>query len=182
MSLSLREPRLADAERIAELHVRSWQVGYQGLMPADFLAALEPAYRARQYRDSWENPDFAHVRGLVADVDGQLVGFVRYGPYRTGHELGWAAVDPTAGGEVYALYVDPTRWQEGAGGALLEAALADLLATGLTPIRLWTLRGNARALRFYQRHGFVLDGETQPLELGQKDKIVRLEDRLTLRP
>src|SRR6266508_1979185 len=83
MSLSLREPRLADAERIAELHVRSWQVGYQGLMPADFLAALEPAYRARQYRDSWENPDFAHVRGLVADVDGPLVGLVRYGPYRT---------------------------------------------------------------------------------------------------
>jgi ribosomal protein S18 acetylase RimI-like enzyme len=180
MSVSLREPTLADAERVAEVHVRSWKVGYRDLMPADFLAALEPAYRAKQYRDSWGHPDFAHVCGLVAESDGQLVGFVRYGPYRTAHELGLKAVDPQAGGEVYALYVDPSRWQVGAGGALLEAAVTELIASDLTPIYAWTLHGNARALRFYQRHGFVLDGHTQPIQLGQDDKIERLEDRLTL--
>jgi GNAT superfamily N-acetyltransferase len=179
MSVSLREPTLADSEQIAEVHVRSWQVGYQGLMPDDFLAALDPAYRVRQYRDSWGRPEYAHVRGLVAETDGHITGFVRYGPYRIGAEPS-STVDPQAGGEVYALYVDPSRWREGAGGALLEAAAADLLATGLTPIYVWTLRGNARAVKFYQHHGFVLDGESRPIELGHTEKIVRLEDRLTL--
>ncbi|MGH3728394.1 MAG: GNAT family N-acetyltransferase, partial [Micromonosporaceae bacterium] len=180
MSLSLRPPVLDDAETVAELHVRSWQTGYGDLMPADFLAAQNPEYRARQYRDGWENPDYAHVRGLVAERHGQVVGFVRYGPYRTTHEAGWSAVDPSQGGEVYALYVHPDHWGIGAGGQLLQAAVAELTAADQTPVRVWTLSGNDRTLRFYRRHGFVSDGEVKLISLGQREKIDLPEERMTL--
>jgi GNAT superfamily N-acetyltransferase len=50
VTVELREARCGDELRVAELHVRSWQEAYRGLMPADFLAALDPRDRAERYR------------------------------------------------------------------------------------------------------------------------------------
>ncbi|MGH3646785.1 MAG: GNAT family N-acetyltransferase [Micromonosporaceae bacterium] len=178
--VKLRRPAYEDCAGVARAHVASWQVGYRGLMPADFLAAQDPEARTQQRRDSWHDPDYAHVRGFVAEVDGQIVGFVNYGPYRKSHDRGWAAVDPNGGGEVYALYVDPDHWGCGAGAELLDAAVTDLLQAAETPVRVWSLTGNERALRFYRRHGFVSDGKTQMIRIGLDPTIELPEERLTL--
>lgn len=179
--LGLRAPRFEDIDRLAEVHVRSWQVGYRDLLPADFLASLDPQWRARQRREAWNHPDYAHVRGLLAERDGEVVGFVHYGPYRDSHQGGWTATDPAAGGQVYALYVHPDAWGRGAGSRLLRAAVADLVASGLTPVRVWTLCGNTQAIRFYQRHGFRPDGIRQPIPLGPDGSVVLPAERFTLR-
>lgn len=179
--LRLRAPRFEDIDRLAEVHVRSWQVGYRDLLPADFLAGLDPTWRARQRREAWNHPDYAHVRGLLAERDGEVVGFVHYGPYRDSHEIGWAAADPAADGEVYALYVHPDAWGCGAGSRLLKAAVADLVASRFVPVRLWTLRDNTRTIRFYRRHGFRPDGVQQPIRLGPDRSVVLPEERFTLR-
>ena len=181
MTISVRPARLSDADAVAEVHVRSWQVGYRGLLPDWLLDGLDPARRAQRYRDSFNDPDYAHVRGMVAEIDERLVGFVRYGPYRTDHSAGWKDVDPTLGGEVYSLYVDPDHWGIGVGGQLLDSSVADLGDAGLEPIRVWCLVENERARRFYVKHGFAPDGVTEPLDLGQTERVTRLEERLTLR-
>ena len=46
MAVRLREARRGDELRVAEVHVRSWQEAYAGLMPAEFLAGLDPRDRA----------------------------------------------------------------------------------------------------------------------------------------
>lgn len=148
--------------------------------PADFLDGLDPAWRARQSRESWGRPDHTHVRSLLAERDSDIVDFVHYGPYRTSHRLGWAAIDAARGGEVYSLHVHPDHWGNRIGGRLLGAAVADLTGAGLTPIRLWILHGNTRAIRFYRRHGFVPDGTTQSIRLGPARTVEATEDRLTL--
>ena len=175
--VSIRREREADAEQIAEVSVLGWRAGYRELLSSDVLAELDPAQRAQQRREGWRSREYAHVRGLVAEDAGRIIGFVNFGPYRHGRERGWHAVDPTAGGEVYALYVRPDSWGAGIGGALLDAAVADLVDLGLTPVRLWTLVGNARALRFYQAHGFAADGAQQTFAVGGVDLP---ELRLTL--
>jgi ribosomal protein S18 acetylase RimI-like enzyme len=50
-----------------------------------------------------------------------------------------------------ALYVDPTRTGQGIGSLLVD------LAKERRPdgIDLWAFQSNVRALRFYERHGFV---------------------------
>jgi hypothetical protein len=49
MAVELREARQGDELPVAELHVRSWQEAYSGLMPAEFLATLDPRDRAGRY-------------------------------------------------------------------------------------------------------------------------------------
>jgi GNAT superfamily N-acetyltransferase len=74
------------------------------------------------------------------------------------HET-WVAVEDgrilallaLAPGWVEQLYVAPDRLGEGMGGRLIE------LAKEREPggLELWTFQVNARARRFYERHGFV---------------------------
>jgi len=91
--------------------------------------------------------------------------------------------DATGGGQVYAIYVAPERLGTGAGRALMDAAVHWLGEQGLLPVRLWMLAGNARALAFYQRYGFRLDGGRSKIVLEQAGELpVELpEVRLTLR-
>ena len=60
-------------------------------------------------------------------------------------------------GEVFALYVLPEYHGTGVGRQLMDAALEKLAS--YPHICLWLVKGNARALRFYEKCGFHLTGE-----------------------
>ncbi len=85
---------------------------------------------------------------LVAERDGEVVGFAAAGP----------SPDPQGAGELYAINVDPDHWGGGAGRALLGAAQAELDRMGFAESVLWVLPGNARARRFYEREGWTSAG------------------------
>ncbi|MGK5678654.1 N-acetyltransferase family protein [Actinoplanes sp. URMC 104] len=139
----------ADARPVAEIHVRTWQVGYAGIVPGDYLAGLDvDEFVAR--RRTRPLPEGAQT--LVAEEDGRVVGFVSFGPYR--REDG---PDPGMG-ELYAIYLHPDHWGRGTGRRLIDAARGGLAAAGFPDMRLWVLTGNTRARRFYERAGLAPDG------------------------
>ena len=97
--IRVREAVAEDAIAVAQVHVRSWQVGYRGLLPAEFLDALRPEDRASRYGFDQMNPDGPFTQ--VA-VDGDLIcGLVTTGRCRDDELQG--------NGEVWAIYVDPRR-------------------------------------------------------------------------
>nr|WP_299923187.1 GNAT family N-acetyltransferase [uncultured Nocardioides sp.] len=69
--------------------------------------------------------------------------------------------------EVMALYVRASSYGTGLGHALLDAAIGDSAAY------LWVLDGNARAIGFYERHGFAFDGTTKREDVGLERRMVR---------
>jgi GNAT superfamily N-acetyltransferase len=147
VTVELREARRGDELRVAELHVRSWQEAYAGLMPAEFLAALDPRDRAGRYTfDGDDGPTTV----LALDGQGALLGFTTFGPSRD-HDL-------PEHGEVVALYVDPERHRGGIGRLLMAEARRRLLAAGYVDAFLWVLDGNDRARSFYEREGWIPDG------------------------
>ncbi len=140
-----------DALGVAAAHVRSWQVGYRGLLPDDLLDGLDVEQRASRYDFTSRLP--GHYT-LVADDDGVICGHVTVAE----GTLGEGASDQSPRGEVFGFYVDPPRWGTGLGRLLMSAGRAELVAAGHRDAVLWMLEGNARAQRFYERDGWVLDG------------------------
>ncbi len=151
MAVELREARRGDELLVAELHVRSWQEAYRDLMPAEFLAALDPRERAARY---WFESEAGPTTLLAVDGDGdggeELLGFASFGRSRD-HDL-------PDHGEIGALYVDPTRHRGGVGRLLMAEARRRLAADGYSDAFLWVLDGNDRAREFYEREGWVADG------------------------
>jgi RimJ/RimL family protein N-acetyltransferase len=142
--VEIRELTETDIDAVAALHVRTWQAGYAGIVPAAILDALDPARFAARRR---VQPAYPGTHTVVADEDGTIVGFASFGPYRG---------DPGAG-EVYAIYVDPKRWGGGVGRRLMATARATL-SPDFREVRLWVLEENHRARRFYERAGMTPDG------------------------
>ena len=59
--------------------------------------------------------------------------------------------------------------------SLCETAERYLHLKGFTEVTLWVLRDNARAIKFYQSNGFVLDvGHEKTLERGGKTLLVSI--------
>lgn len=174
---TIRREEPDDADAVARVHVRAWQAGYAGIMPAEVLDRLNPAAWAQRRRDL-ATADRAHpFTTLLAVTGGQVIGFTTFGPYRINQNR--AALDPSHG-EVVALYVDPHHWGDGTADALFAAARAGLAERGWPVYRVWVLADNHRARRFYARYGLSPDGKraTYPVPLsGGRDPILLAELR-----
>ena len=134
---------------VARVHVRSWQVGYRHLLPAEYLAALDPEERAKRY--TFGSSDPTQPSTLVAVERDVICGFATTLP---------ASYEGMPGfGLLGALYVDPDHWSRGIGRALLQAARSQLRKQRFDHAVLWVLVGNTRAQRFYEQDGWVCDGQ-----------------------
>lgn len=155
--LRIRAMTHADCDRVAEIRVGGWRSAYQGLVPRSYLDALDVAQDA-EHRRSHLGQAGAGVVNLVAEQAGAVVGWACHGPYRHGETH-------TADAELYALYVDPGRYGDGIGRALLQESVRRCAAAGHARMLLWVLKGNARARRFYARRGFRPDGAEEPFDV-----------------
>ena len=100
---------------------------------------------------------------MIALDDAKVVGFVSYGDFR----------DPARiAGEIFALYVLKDYYGKGVGQQLMQAAFAAL--DGYQEIILWVLEDNKRAIAFYEKMGFVFDGEEKDIDLGKSVKEKRM--------
>lgn len=149
--VEVRPAVVDDAEQIAEVHVRSWQAAYRGLLPQDYLDRLDPAGRVESSRRMLQEADLPRSGTLAATEGGYLVGFAHIGPARD------EDADHTVG-EVFAIYLAPRAWGKGYGRELMSGALARLGEAGYQQATLWVLDSNARARRFYEAAGFQPDG------------------------
>lgn len=142
----IRDALPEDAQGIAQVHVRSWQQAYRELLPSDFLDSLSATLPRREayWTDALSRKE-AEV--LVAEVGGQVVGWVAVGPCRDEDRSGkeW--------GEVQAIYVLADYWDKGIGTALWQAGSGRILDQGYKRLSLWVLAANSRAIRFYERFG-----------------------------
>ena len=91
---------------------------------------------------------------LVAD-DGGLAGQVSIVPAAKTRR----PVDDHALGHLRNLFVRRDRWGSGLARELHAAAVAEARRRGFTELRLFAAAGQARARRFYEREGWVQEGE-----------------------
>ena len=162
--------RDATADDIAEVHavrVETWRDAYAGIVADDVLRGMDAddqdaiaAQRAR-FRQPVPRTDL-----LVAERDGQVVGFAAVGPERETTQPGAAPRLDTEIGEIYAIYVVPSEQGRGIGRDLMREALDRLRAHGFRRATLWVLEANAPARAFYERVGMNLTGEQQPVTIG----------------
>ncbi|MEO8549306.1 MAG: GNAT family N-acetyltransferase [Kofleriaceae bacterium] len=142
--MQLRDAVPDDAMDVARVHVRAWQQGFKDLLPATYLATLDPAERAARY--TFGITDGSRPRTIVALEGGAIRGFTTIGLYEDEALL-------------HALYVDPDAWGTGLGRALIAEARKDLRSFGRSSAILWSMVGNTRADRFYLADGWVGEGE-----------------------
>ncbi|PYY51556.1 GNAT family N-acetyltransferase [Curtobacterium sp. MCBD17_023] len=150
--LTVRPAVDTDAPGIADVHVQAWREAYAHLLPAAFLASLDPVARTTRWRRTIAGASAAGTSVAVAEHGGAVVGWATAGPARD---------DPAIRDvELTGIYVLASAHGSGAGQLLLDAVL------GNAPAFLWVADDNPRAQAFYRRNGFRRDGTTKTERLG----------------
>ncbi len=140
-SFMLRPYAAADEDAAIELWRRSWQQAYPHI---DF------AKRVDWWRERWRKELVPTARITVAQANGAQAN----GAQGNGALVGFVTVDPNTG-YLDQIVVAPEAW----GGDVAAMLVAE--AKRLSPARLDLLvnKDNARAIRFYEKHGFAYAGE-----------------------
>jgi putative acetyltransferase len=129
-AFTLRPYRVADEDAAIELWRRTWQVAYPRL---DFTARLD------WWRERWKNELVPSAAIVIAEAQAALLGFV--------------TVDRKTG-YLDQIVVAPEAW----GSTIAQALLAEARRLSPSGLDLAVNADNARAIRFYQKHGFVVTG------------------------
>ena len=126
----LRPYRTEDEDAAIELWRHTWQEAYPSI---DFAA------RVKWWRERWRNELVPNAAIIVTEQAGALIGFV--------------TID--ASGYLDQLVVAPGHW----GSELAESLVDEAKRLSPDGITLLVNTDNARAIRFYERNGFVHAGD-----------------------
>jgi len=128
---TLRPYTVTDEAAAIELWRQTWQEAYPAI---DFAARVD------WWRERWRSELVPSASIVVAESSSLLVGFVTVN---------------AATGYLDQIVVAPQHWGAGIAEMLLDAAKR------LSPARveLHVNQDNARAVRFYRKHGFAVAGE-----------------------
>lgn len=133
-----RLARLDDLDAVHALYMHESVVPFLGFDPmsrADFVAVMAALVESRSF--------------YVVELDGRIQGF-----YRTTRHEGRARHAAYLG----TLAVAPQAHGTGLARAIVEEAIARLHAEGVLRIELMLEADNPRALKFYRKLGFELEG------------------------
>jgi putative acetyltransferase len=127
---TLRAYQPPDEDATIALWQRTWQLAYPSI---DF------AQRVDWWRERWRNELVPKAEIMVAEQAGEIAGFV--------------TID--AEGYLDQLVVAPDQW----GSRLADALVDEAKRRSPERVTLLVNADNVRAIRFYERNGFVHAGE-----------------------
>jgi putative acetyltransferase len=126
----LRPYQPSDEDAAIALWQRTWQLAYP---------AIDFAQRVDWWRERWRNELVPKAEIIVAEQAGEIAGFV--------------TID--ASGYLDQLVVVPDQW----GSSLADTLVDEAKRRSPDHVTLKVNADNARAIRFYERNGFMHAGE-----------------------
>lgn len=135
MALILRRAEATDAVALGDIGFASWAAS---AFARDDAGRVDRDKLLAEFR----NFGVTHAPRILVAVLGQEI-------------VGWGARED-GDQRISDLWVAPGHQGQGVGGRLLAALVAEVAAKGHAEATLETLAGNLAAIRFYERHGFVV--------------------------
>ena len=142
----IRKAEKKDLARIAEIQVFNYRMYFYPIFKSDeyYFAELQVPSLMKNYETELDS--------LYVYDDGVVKGFIK--------------IEDTY---IARLFVEPVLQNAGICTRLLEYAVKEFRADYL-----WALERNTKAIRFYERNGFVATGEKK-LEEGTTEYLVLLK-------
>jgi N-acetylglutamate synthase and related acetyltransferases len=153
----IRIATIDDVHTISSIHALSWKEAYKNNLSQQFLSNIQ--------NDQWVPFFTEHIKTQRFETalfyeDDKATACITYGKCRD--EL----LEDCA--EIASLYVLPEYWSQKQGYKLMQFSLHRLKEIGFHQAYLWVLKGNKRAIDFYEKIGFTNDGLTIKVPMDDK--------------
>jgi 3-deoxy-manno-octulosonate cytidylyltransferase (CMP-KDO synthetase) len=168
VGVDIRPARRSDLQRVAEVHVDSWQRSFAGIAPDDFLAGMTIETRLKAYS---ERACTGNYSMLVADHPTEgIVGFADFGT-------------PTLPGgydaQIYSIYLLPEFQRKGLGTRLFERCVERIRAGQNTTLCLDSLEVSPYRAFYDKMGGRVVAGDAHKLGDKEYETVIYVWDEIS---
>lgn len=159
MRLTIRYANFVDIDTLGNIHSKSLQTAFEGIIPDDILMnAFSVESRRNGFSRELEEQRPFNAIAFEGDMP---VGLLSFGDSRY-IDVGEDTI------ELWRIYMLPQYWGSGLGEELFSWGLNEIIARGYRKVILWVLEENGRACRFYEKFGFIHNGEKIENDFGRK--------------
>lgn len=167
MKINIRLALPSDAQDMAEIHMRSWEVAYRDIIPMEYIHEKN-ATRHELYKRviTVENQN-----SYIIEYDGKTVGIMKIA----------SPQDEDLGDDYYELhyiYLHPNYYRLGIGTKSMEFAFNVARSMNKKIIIVWVLSENTNSIRFYEKCSFARDGKAKSVEYGKAIECIRMRKNL----
>ena len=149
---NIRRVKIGDENSLAYVQTESWKEAFKEIVPADLLLKCTEMERATaMYKKLLEEHK---GNGYILELDGK--------PHCIAYWDATREKDMTGFAELICIHSLKDGWNKGYGSLMMKQLLDDVKKAGYSKIMLWVFDNNLRAIRFYEKHGFVASGKKQP--------------------
>lgn len=155
--------RLEDAERVAEIHTKTWKNAYKGIIHQEFLNSIDQNKRLENWKKNIVSNEHQLIQLVSYSFDTNFIaGFI------TGNRSRYESLVPDCDSEVWAIYVDPDIQGLGHGQALFKAFQDEMRNLGKKSMCLCVLKENHKARKFYEKMGGILNSQETTFTAGEQ--------------
>lgn len=162
MKLKIRKAIKEDAESLANIIVESWKSAYSDIIPKDEISKFLDKRRRKQ-----------QFERFIEDEEIILIGFYNEIPFG----LVFANKDNDEQleeyGSIYSIYLLEEYWGKDLATKLMDEVIGILKNEGCKQVSLWVYEVNRRARKFYEKHGFIFDGNKKHSHFSNKPVELR---------
>ena len=151
-AVHIRRVKIGDENSLAYVQTESWKEAFKEIVPADLLLKCTEMERATaMYKKLLEEHK---GNGYILELDGKPHCIAYWDATREKDMIGFA--------ELICIHSLKDGWNKGYGSLMMKQILDDVKRAGYSKIMLWVFDNNLRAIKFYEKHGFVASGKKLP--------------------
>jgi ribosomal protein S18 acetylase RimI-like enzyme len=167
--MTFRDATDADLPAIDRVFRRSFCDTFAHLYQAEDLDEFLAQFTPEAWNEEFSDPGY---RFRVAEVDGDIVGFLKLGPSTLPIETDARAI------EYRQIYILKEYHGTGIAAALTDWAIEEARSRGFEELYLTVYVDNHRARRFYDRYGFEPVGRYDFMVGSHADEDIIMRKRL----
>ena len=149
----------SDLKSASAIYAKSWKEAYRSILKAQTLDRITDDFWIGFFHKNYKSKRFNIA---LVDYEGRDIAAGGFGGSRD--------YDDADRGEVTSIYLLPEVWGSGFGTSLMDFMVRQLQSQGYKKIHLWVLSDNVRAIRFYDKFGFIPSGNRKEIVFDGETK------------
>ena len=158
----------ADAPDMAEVHMRSWEVAYKGIVPDEYIQKQNEKRPAMWQRIITDD----NMTQYVIQKDSKTVGIMCVVATTQDDDK----TDDVC--ELEGIYLHPDSYRQGIGTKAMGFAFDIAHGWNKSFMTLWVFSENVNSIKFYENLGFAPDGKTKTYDMGKVMDCIRMRKEL----
>lgn len=151
MNITIRKAKLGDEKTLAYIQTESWKSAFADIISAKNMERCTDITKAETMYENVLKSGYAEISILEIDENPHCIA-------------AWSkARNPefSDSAELICIHSLCDNWGKGYGTMMMNHIFNKIKNSGYNSVLLWVFEKNTRARSFYEKHGFVLTGNTQ---------------------